>query len=383
MTWRWRTGSARASGLRPANSAIVSVAPANGARGRLDGAGVLYADHGELLRFSFHLYTTEEHVDRAISSLLGVVGSPENDARPPIPPPSMPQFQGSGNGSTETPGRGSRTPSSYAAPKAVASSTSGRPGRSTRRCISAIEQLSATCSPPRGVGVDETRRSAPPARDRDVHARARAGRRGLQRADARVDRGRRGPAAQPVAPPVQRQRAVGRPRRQHPADAHAPEHDIDPRAGRLGEARPCSHTHRSACSAPQLWPTIPRQPATSVAATPGLDPAREYGVGQRALGLGARAAARGTSTRAGGDGAVARRRRPRGPTPPTRPRASARAAKRRGGGARQRLLDGVRRPGLGVPDRAPERARGRPPGRWCVVWRIHAPRGRAGSTARR
>ena len=59
-------------GLEPSNSAIVSVAPANGARGRLDDAGVLYADHGELLRFSFHLYTTEEHVDRAISSFLGV-----------------------------------------------------------------------------------------------------------------------------------------------------------------------------------------------------------------------------------------------------------------------------------------------------------------------
>jgi selenocysteine lyase/cysteine desulfurase len=56
-------------GLDASNSAIVSVAPANGARGRLDDAGVLYADHGELLRFSFHLYTTEEHVDRALTAL--------------------------------------------------------------------------------------------------------------------------------------------------------------------------------------------------------------------------------------------------------------------------------------------------------------------------
>jgi selenocysteine lyase/cysteine desulfurase len=56
-------------GLEPSDSAIVSVAPANGARRRLDDAGVLYADHGELLRFSFHLYTTEEHVDRALCSI--------------------------------------------------------------------------------------------------------------------------------------------------------------------------------------------------------------------------------------------------------------------------------------------------------------------------
>jgi selenocysteine lyase/cysteine desulfurase len=55
-------------GLEPSDSAIVSVAPSNGARGDLDAAGVMYADHGDLLRFSFHLYTTDEHVDRAISS---------------------------------------------------------------------------------------------------------------------------------------------------------------------------------------------------------------------------------------------------------------------------------------------------------------------------
>jgi selenocysteine lyase/cysteine desulfurase len=53
-------------GMEPGLSAIVSVPPANGARGRLDAAGVMYADHGDLLRFSFHLYTTSEHVDRAL-----------------------------------------------------------------------------------------------------------------------------------------------------------------------------------------------------------------------------------------------------------------------------------------------------------------------------
>jgi selenocysteine lyase/cysteine desulfurase len=59
-------------GLEASNSAIVSVAPPNGARAELDAAGVMYADHGDVLRFSFHLYTTEEHVDRAISSLFPV-----------------------------------------------------------------------------------------------------------------------------------------------------------------------------------------------------------------------------------------------------------------------------------------------------------------------
>jgi selenocysteine lyase/cysteine desulfurase len=53
-------------GLEPGDSAIVSVPPANGALRRLDAAGVMYADHGDLLRFSFHLYTTPEHVDRAL-----------------------------------------------------------------------------------------------------------------------------------------------------------------------------------------------------------------------------------------------------------------------------------------------------------------------------
>jgi selenocysteine lyase/cysteine desulfurase len=57
-------------GLDPSDSAIVSVAPANGARGSLDAAGVMYADHGDVLRFSFHLYTTPEHVDRALECRL-------------------------------------------------------------------------------------------------------------------------------------------------------------------------------------------------------------------------------------------------------------------------------------------------------------------------
>ena len=56
-------------GLPVSDSAIVSIAPPNGARERLGAAGVMYADHGDLLRFSFHLYTVEEHVDRALVEL--------------------------------------------------------------------------------------------------------------------------------------------------------------------------------------------------------------------------------------------------------------------------------------------------------------------------
>jgi selenocysteine lyase/cysteine desulfurase len=29
----------------------------------------MFADHGDLLRFSFHLYTTESDVDRALEAL--------------------------------------------------------------------------------------------------------------------------------------------------------------------------------------------------------------------------------------------------------------------------------------------------------------------------
>jgi selenocysteine lyase/cysteine desulfurase len=53
-------------GLPSSDSAIVAVAPADGARERLGSAGVMYADHGDVLRFSFHLYSTPEHVDRAL-----------------------------------------------------------------------------------------------------------------------------------------------------------------------------------------------------------------------------------------------------------------------------------------------------------------------------
>jgi selenocysteine lyase/cysteine desulfurase len=64
---RFRTGL----GLPPSDSAIVAVPPTPGAVERLDAAGVMYADHGDLLRFAFHLYTTDDDVDRALSALRG------------------------------------------------------------------------------------------------------------------------------------------------------------------------------------------------------------------------------------------------------------------------------------------------------------------------
>jgi selenocysteine lyase/cysteine desulfurase len=58
-------------GLPPGDSAIVAVPPGDGVRERLDAARVMYADHGSLLRFSFHLYTTGADVDAAVSAWVG------------------------------------------------------------------------------------------------------------------------------------------------------------------------------------------------------------------------------------------------------------------------------------------------------------------------
>jgi selenocysteine lyase/cysteine desulfurase len=57
-------------GLEPGDSAIVSVPSRPGAEDRLRAAGVMYAGY-DLLRFSFHLYTTEADVDRALEAVTG------------------------------------------------------------------------------------------------------------------------------------------------------------------------------------------------------------------------------------------------------------------------------------------------------------------------
>lgn len=58
-------------GLEESDSAIVAIPEPPGAADRLAAAGVQYANVGGLARFSFHLYTVEEHVDRALSALVG------------------------------------------------------------------------------------------------------------------------------------------------------------------------------------------------------------------------------------------------------------------------------------------------------------------------
>jgi hypothetical protein len=57
-----------ALGLEPAESAIGSIRSVPGAEEALRRAGVMYAGY-DLLRFSFHLYTTEADVDRALEAL--------------------------------------------------------------------------------------------------------------------------------------------------------------------------------------------------------------------------------------------------------------------------------------------------------------------------
>jgi selenocysteine lyase/cysteine desulfurase len=56
-------------GLEPGDTPIVSVRLDDGAEERLRAAGVMAAGRGGAMRFSFHLYTTEADVDRALAAL--------------------------------------------------------------------------------------------------------------------------------------------------------------------------------------------------------------------------------------------------------------------------------------------------------------------------
>jgi selenocysteine lyase/cysteine desulfurase len=56
-------------GLEAGAAAIVSIPPRAGDTDRLRAAGVMFADHGDLLRFSFHLYTSVADVDQALEAL--------------------------------------------------------------------------------------------------------------------------------------------------------------------------------------------------------------------------------------------------------------------------------------------------------------------------
>lgn len=64
---RFRSGL----GLEAGDSAIVSVPHDRAIVERLGAASVMFSDHGDTLRFSFHLYTTEADVDRALEAIAG------------------------------------------------------------------------------------------------------------------------------------------------------------------------------------------------------------------------------------------------------------------------------------------------------------------------
>src|SRR4051812_39603968 len=133
-----------------------------------------------------------------------------------------------------------------------------------------------------GVGVQprDERRGA--HLDAHVAERDRAAVRALRDAGARPQ------AAEPCAAPVELQRAVGEPGRGERADAHAPERDVEPRARRALEPDtvqpdPALGVLRAPVVADHAGPGV-ELPALAV----GLDPARDRGVGQRALRLRAR-----------------------------------------------------------------------------------------------
>ena len=64
---RFRSGL----GLEAGDSAIVSVPHDRAMAERLRAARVMFSDHGDTLRFSFHLYTTEADVERALEAIAG------------------------------------------------------------------------------------------------------------------------------------------------------------------------------------------------------------------------------------------------------------------------------------------------------------------------
>ena len=178
------------------------------------------------------------------------------------------------------------------------------------------------------------------------------------------------------------QGAVGDPRRRQRADLHAAEGEVQPRVRRVVEHVPCSQIQRSACSAPQLWPTIPGQPSSSSAV-----------VARRAIVPSHVRGGRGLSSFVRGSGArysqlareVAQRRRVPVPAQvvarragaavyavrPERAVGDAQPGRRLGIGQRQLVRD--RRGRVAVEQRHPDRAERRLPG--VAVHRMPQPDG--------
>ena len=118
-----------------------------------------------------------------------------------------------------------------------------------------------------GVGVAEGDGLAGRSLDRDADRRARAADDRVERPRAGVDPGR-ADAADAAEPDAARRPARGRRWRpkasvgRRPSAARSTTSSHAP--GASAKPTACSQTQRSACSEPQLWPTMPRQPATSV-----------------------------------------------------------------------------------------------------------------------
>ena len=111
-----------------------------------------------------------------------------------------------------------------------------------------------------------------------------------------------------------------------PADADPAERHVEPRARRAAKSQPCSQIQRSACSAPQLCPTMPGQPASSIGSRPGeLERRRRSARAAPGSSASCAAAACGRASRGAGGGARAPRRRSAATSGPARSSPSAAA----------------------------------------------------------
>ncbi len=234
--------------------------------------------------------------------------------------------------------------------------------------------------PPRGARLDDRARQLDPAALAASAARARG----------------RGPPSRRRSPP-----ACSAPLAIHGVSTGPiltrPTERSSHASGSSSNATPCSQIQRSACSAPQLWPTIPGQPSSVDRRAADRHRAVEDGAGSGlssfVRGSGARYIhSRGRWRSGSASPRIASsqwRERPCASAARARRRARTRCRRSRsspgvGRGSGQRLLDGVRRAGLARRTACTRRApAARCPGRWWTVWRIQTPRGRSGSTARR
>src|SRR3954454_10658797 len=163
-------------------------------------------------------------------------------------------------------------PSSNVAPCSVCSSSGGRPSRSTLSVIEAIEQLTTSCPPPSGSAyLQPTKRSgsAPtrPSTVRPLPGSTSCAPCGVSRTT--VERVRSIPPSRCSSPsaystPLPIHGVVTGPSLIRPIAASRYASPSE------SNAVPFVQIQRSACSPPQLWPTMPAQPSTSISWSPTL-----------------------------------------------------------------------------------------------------------------